>query len=149
MRRILFLLCAAFMLLGNMTAQKDVAAFRTWAMTPPMGWNSWDCYYSSVTEKEVMQNAQYLVDNDLVKLPNGVWTSWRWMIWVVRSILTRSTWFVRLSTKQDARWCCLWVLVRRSTNTRRNVWKMPICSLHVNKNVEGGTLKVEGQSYHS
>ena len=37
MRRSLFLLCAAFMLLGNMTAQKDVAAFRTWAMTPPMG----------------------------------------------------------------------------------------------------------------
>ena len=32
-----------------------------------MGWNSWDCYYSSVTEKEVMQNAQYLVDNDLIK----------------------------------------------------------------------------------
>lgn len=29
-----------------MTAQKDVAAFRTWAMTPPMGWNSWDCYYT-------------------------------------------------------------------------------------------------------
>jgi len=45
----------------------DMATFRTWAMTPPMGWNSWDCYYSSVTEKEVMQNAHYLVDNDLVK----------------------------------------------------------------------------------
>jgi hypothetical protein len=45
----------------------DVATFRTWAMTPPMGWNSWDCYYSSVTEKEVMQNARYLVDNDLVR----------------------------------------------------------------------------------
>ncbi|MBQ8938115.1 MAG: NPCBM/NEW2 domain-containing protein [Prevotella sp.] len=49
-------------------AQTDeMATFRTWAMTPPMGWNSWDCYYSSVTEKEVMQNAQYLVDHDLVK----------------------------------------------------------------------------------
>jgi len=47
--------------------QEEMAAFRTWALTPPMGWNSWDCYYSSVTEKEVMQNAQYLVDNDLVK----------------------------------------------------------------------------------
>ena len=46
---------------------QDIATFRTWAMTPPMGWNSWDCYYSSVTEKEVLQNAQYLVDNDLVK----------------------------------------------------------------------------------
>ena len=48
-------------------SETDIATFRTWAMTPPMGWNSWDCYYSSVTEKEVMQNAQYLVDNDLVK----------------------------------------------------------------------------------
>ncbi len=45
----------------------DMAPFRTWALTPPMGWNSWDCYYSSVTEKEVLQNAQYLVDHDLVK----------------------------------------------------------------------------------
>ena len=45
----------------------DMAAFRTWAPTPPMGWNSWDCYYSSVTEKEVLQNAQYLVDHDLVR----------------------------------------------------------------------------------
>ncbi len=52
---------------GNADGQTDVATFRTWAMTPPMGWNSWDCYYSSVTEKEVMQNAQYLVDNDLVR----------------------------------------------------------------------------------
>lgn len=42
----------------NADGQTDVATFRTWAMTPPMGWNSWDCYYSSVTEKEVMQNAQ-------------------------------------------------------------------------------------------
>ena len=50
-------------------AQSDesMATFRTWAATPPMGWNSWDCYYSSVTEKEVLQNAQYLVDNDLVR----------------------------------------------------------------------------------
>lgn len=52
-----------------MQAQTDdhIATFRTWAQTPPMGWNSWDCYYSSVTEKEVMQNAQYLVDNNLVQ----------------------------------------------------------------------------------
>ena len=47
--------------------EEEMATFRTWAQTPPMGWNSWDCYYSSVTEKEVMQNAQYLVDKDLVK----------------------------------------------------------------------------------
>ena len=62
-------LIATICLLGALcvSAQEDIATFRTWAMTPPMGWNSWDCYYSSVTEKEVLQNAQYLVDNDLVK----------------------------------------------------------------------------------
>ena len=61
--------CVAFTLaLTPVQAQEEpMAAFRTWAMTPPMGWNSWDCYYSSVTEQEVMQNAQYLVDNDLVR----------------------------------------------------------------------------------
>ena len=41
--------------------------FRTWALTPPMGWNSWDCYYSSVNEQITMQNARYLVEQDLVK----------------------------------------------------------------------------------
>jgi len=38
-------------------------SFRRWAPTPPRGWNSWDCYYSSVTEKEVMQNAVYMRDH--------------------------------------------------------------------------------------
>lgn len=51
----------------SLQAQEDMATFRTWAQTPPMGWNSWDCYYSSVTEKEVMQNARYMVDNKLVQ----------------------------------------------------------------------------------
>ena len=51
----------------SLCAQDEMATFRTWALTPPMGWNSWDCYYSSVTEKEVMQNARYLVENDLVR----------------------------------------------------------------------------------
>lgn len=29
------------------------------ALTPPMGWNSWDCYMSAVTEKELLENARY------------------------------------------------------------------------------------------
>ena len=64
----LLMAVAATLLFGpKATAEDDIATFRTWAMTPPMGWNSWDCYYSSVTEKEVMQNAQYIVDHDLLK----------------------------------------------------------------------------------
>ncbi|RCX18664.1 alpha galactosidase A [Fontibacillus phaseoli] len=30
------------------------------APTPPMGWNSWDCYGAAVTEKEVRANAEYM-----------------------------------------------------------------------------------------
>jgi len=30
------------------------------AQTPPMGWNSWDCYGASVTEAEVRGNAEYI-----------------------------------------------------------------------------------------
>ena len=69
MKQLTLTIVAALLSLGMVHAQnnEETATFRTWAMTPPMGWNSWDCYYSSVTEKEVLQNAQYLVDNDLVK----------------------------------------------------------------------------------
>lgn len=33
------------------------------AKTPPMGWNSWDCYGASVTEDVVRTNAKYMHDN--------------------------------------------------------------------------------------
>ena len=33
------------------------------ANTPPMGWNSWDCYGAAVTEEQVLQNAEYMAKN--------------------------------------------------------------------------------------
>ena len=30
------------------------------ALTPPMGWNSWDCYGAAVTEAELRGNAEYM-----------------------------------------------------------------------------------------
>lgn len=33
------------------------------AKTPPMGWNSWDCYGATVTEEEVKGNAEYMANN--------------------------------------------------------------------------------------
>ncbi len=30
------------------------------AITPPMGWNSWDCYGAAVTEADVRRNAEYM-----------------------------------------------------------------------------------------
>ena len=44
----------------NLFAQSD---FRQWASTPPMGWNSWDCYGPTVTEKEVKANADYMAEH--------------------------------------------------------------------------------------
>lgn len=38
-------------------------AFYASAKTPPMGWNSWDCYGPTVTEDEVKANADYMVKN--------------------------------------------------------------------------------------
>jgi hypothetical protein len=38
-------------------AQTD---FTQWAKTPPMGWNSWDCYGPTVEEHEVKANADYM-----------------------------------------------------------------------------------------
>ena len=37
--------------------------FEGLAPTPPMGWNSWDCYGSTVEEHEVKANADYMVKN--------------------------------------------------------------------------------------
>ena len=34
--------------------------FHDWAATPPMGWNSWDCFGPTVTEAEVKANADYM-----------------------------------------------------------------------------------------
>jgi alpha-galactosidase len=39
------------------------AATDTAAPTPPMGWNSWDCYGTTVTEAEVKANADYMAQH--------------------------------------------------------------------------------------
>ena len=36
------------------------------ANTPPMGWNSWDCYGASVTEDTVRQNADFMAKSAYV-----------------------------------------------------------------------------------
>ena len=33
------------------------------AKYPPMGWNSWDCYGTAVTEADVRSNAEYMFEN--------------------------------------------------------------------------------------
>ena len=50
---ILVILFAAF----SLTAQDKDKKFYNNALTPPMGWNSYNCYGASVTEQEVKDNA--------------------------------------------------------------------------------------------
>lgn len=33
------------------------------AWRPPMGWNSWDSYGTTVTEREVLANARFIADH--------------------------------------------------------------------------------------
>jgi alpha-galactosidase len=56
----------AFLLLSACQTKKSQdsgPAFHKWAPTPPMGWNSWDCYGPTVNEDEVKANADYMAKN--------------------------------------------------------------------------------------
>lgn len=44
-----------------MSTNKELS-FYQWAQTPPMGWNSWDCFGPTVTEEEVKANADYMAE---------------------------------------------------------------------------------------
>ena len=38
-------------------------AYWQWAPTPPLGWNSYDCWGTSIDEDQTLANAQYMKDN--------------------------------------------------------------------------------------
>lgn len=37
--------------------------FKKWAKTPPLGWNSWDCFGAAVNEEQLRANADYMSEN--------------------------------------------------------------------------------------
>ncbi len=37
--------------------------FKKLALTPPMGWNSWDCYGAAVNEEQLLANADYMAEH--------------------------------------------------------------------------------------
>jgi Alpha-galactosidase len=58
-------LCVSFFACNNQKEEKTSFAkgeFKEWAETPPMGWNSWDCYGPTVEEHEVKANADYMAE---------------------------------------------------------------------------------------
>ncbi len=63
LRTLILLFFIAFVI-KNVPAQTDSTyEFHNWALTPPMGWNSWDCFGPSVVESEVKANADYMAAN--------------------------------------------------------------------------------------
>src|SRR6218665_316727 len=52
-----------FAMMGNNAQAQAKKDFHNWAATPPMGWNSWDCFGPTVTEAEVKANADYMAAN--------------------------------------------------------------------------------------
>lgn len=58
-----FIYVALFFCLNINAQTGKELTFQKWALTPPMGWNSWDCFGPSVKENEVKENADYMADN--------------------------------------------------------------------------------------
>lgn len=50
---------------GKANAQLTIKVGSTIALTPPMGWNSWNCWGLSVSQERVMSSAQALIDKGL------------------------------------------------------------------------------------
>jgi len=59
----LLIASVAWVGLGGMasaTPEKDSTRFLEWAATPPMGWNSWDCFATTVTEEQTKAQADFM-----------------------------------------------------------------------------------------
>lgn len=53
MKRMLVWTMAGMLAVGAGAQTGRELPFQKWALTPPMGWNSWDCYGPTVVEDEV------------------------------------------------------------------------------------------------
>ncbi len=42
--------------------EKKAADFHSWAPSPPMGWNSWDCFGTTVTEKQTKEQTDFMAE---------------------------------------------------------------------------------------
>ncbi len=60
---LIFLLGACNVKNKSKSIESELTGFKKWASTPPMGWNSWDCFGPSVVEDEVKANADYMAEH--------------------------------------------------------------------------------------
>ncbi len=60
---LILLLAAAAAFTSARSARAADPNYWSWAPTPPMGWNSWDCYGAGVWQTDVLANADYMATN--------------------------------------------------------------------------------------
>ena len=48
---------------GTCTQKLEIHIGDDLLLTPPMGWNSWDCYGAAVTEDIVRRNAEFMAEH--------------------------------------------------------------------------------------
>ncbi|MEO7976449.1 NPCBM/NEW2 domain-containing protein [Flavobacterium sp.] len=64
-----FSLFVVFMIIGTSAIHSQTnKKYHTWATTPPLGWNSWDCFGTTVTEQQIKEQADAMAKN---LLPSG------------------------------------------------------------------------------
>lgn len=56
LRRHLTLLFLILIAIGSLSAQ-STQKYHSWATKPPLGWNSWDCFGTTVTEQQIKEQA--------------------------------------------------------------------------------------------
>lgn len=61
MKKLFFL--SSFLIVWSLISSGQSVDFHSWAPSPPMGWNSWDCFGPTVVESEVKANADYMAAN--------------------------------------------------------------------------------------
>lgn len=61
--RLYTLVVATILALSTIAQDGQEMRYQTWALTPPMGWNSWDCFGPTVVESEVKANADYMAEH--------------------------------------------------------------------------------------
>src|SRR5512133_918453 len=44
-------------------SEAGLLPFHRWAERPPMGWNSWDCFGTTVTEAQTRAHADYMAEH--------------------------------------------------------------------------------------
>lgn len=63
MKKLFVLAMTGMLAVGSQAQTGRELPFQKWALTPPMGWNSWDCYGPTVVESEVKANADYMAEH--------------------------------------------------------------------------------------